>query len=228
MIGEIYLTDPDVVIKVKPNPRAKRLILRISNRDGQPTVTVPLGASQTQVETFVQNQRAWLRKHSKHITPPIILGYGDHIPLMGVPHELVLWQGKTIKAGDGVIAIPARKGDLAPRLKAYLKLLARDQLVPIAAETASNLGRQVSGYSFRDTRSRWGSCSSDGRLMFSWRLVMTPPAVLRYVAVHEACHLVEMNHSKRFWALVAEQMPEYASAQAWLRREGAHIQRIAL
>jgi predicted metal-dependent hydrolase len=75
----------------------------------------------------------------------------------------------------------------------------------------------------RDTRTRWGSCTSQGRLSFSWRLVLAPPAVLRYVAVHEVCHLLEANHQPPFWALVEQLMPDYREHRLWLRRQGSTL-----
>jgi hypothetical protein len=82
----------------------------------------------------------------------------------------------------------------------------------------------VARITLRDTRSRWGSCTADGALMYSWRLILAPPSVLDYVAAHEAAHLVEMNHSARFWALVERLCPDWQAERAWLRREGAALQ----
>ncbi|MBE0554766.1 MAG: M48 family metallopeptidase, partial [Rhodobacteraceae bacterium] len=85
---------------------------------------------------------------------------------------------------------------------------------------AGLLGRRVTGITLRDTRSRWGSCTAAGRLMFSWRLIMAPPAVLDYVAAHEAAHLVEMNHSPAYWAVVGRIFPGWQAQRGWLRRHG--------
>jgi predicted metal-dependent hydrolase len=87
------------------------------------------------------------------------------------------------------------------------------------------LGRRFSRLSLRDTRSRWGSCSSRGGLSYSWRLILAPPDVLDYVAAHEVAHLAEMNHSPAFWALVARLCPGYQAPRGWLRREGAGLHR---
>ena len=73
----------------------------------------------------------------------------------------------------------------------------------------------------RDTRSRWGSCSASGAMSLSYRLAFAPPEIMRYVVVHECCHIREMNHGPRFWKLVAEQFgPGYENARKWLSKNG--------
>jgi predicted metal-dependent hydrolase len=82
------------------------------------------------------------------------------------------------------------------------------------------IGRPYSRITLRDTRSRWGSCTADGALMYSWRLAMAPPAVLDYVAAHEVAHLAQMNHSPAFWAVVARLVPGHAAPRRWLKLHG--------
>jgi len=112
------------------------------------------------------------------------------------------------------------------RAKAFLKLRARDELAAASDRYAAMVGRSYTRLSFRDTRSRWGSCSSEGVLMYSWRLIMAPPAVLDYAAAHEVAHLVEMNHSPAFWAVVARICPDYEDYRGWLRKNGDVLHRV--
>ena len=91
------------------------------------------------------------------------------------------------------------------------------------AAAAAALGVHPTGLAIRDPRTRWGSCSSRGTLSFSWRLVLAPPEVLRYVAVHEVCHLVEPNHQPQFWALVERLLPGWREQRTWLRRHGSSL-----
>jgi predicted metal-dependent hydrolase len=100
---------------------------------------------------------------------------------------------------------------------------ARRVLSDEVAVAASALGVRVAALSIRDPRTRWGSCTSTGRLSFSWRLVLAPPEVLRYVAVHEVCHIVEPNHQPAFWALVERLMPGWRAQRLWLRRHGPEL-----
>ena len=103
-------------------------------------------------------------------------------------------------------------------------------LVAALAEAADRhsaaLGRPHAGIVLRDTRSRWGSCTSEGNLMFSWRLIMAPPRILQYVAAHEVAHLAEMNHSPDFWAVVERLFPDYGVCRRWLRENGDHLHRV--
>jgi predicted metal-dependent hydrolase len=91
------------------------------------------------------------------------------------------------------------------------------------AHHARRLGRAPRGISLRDPRARWGSCSADGNLMFSWRLALAPSAVLDYVVAHEVAHLAELNHSSRFWAEVGRLCPGYEAQRVWLRRHGPDL-----
>ena len=111
------------------------------------------------------------------------------------------------------------------KLRAFYKTMARDRLVQASDGYAKILGRSFSRITLRDTRSRWGSCTSDGNLMYSWRLIMAPPKVQNYVAAHEVCHLVEMNHSKAFWRQVAAIYPDYKQQQVWLQEHGSYLHR---
>ncbi|RMD90830.1 MAG: M48 family peptidase, partial [Alphaproteobacteria bacterium] len=102
---------------------------------------------------------------------------------------------------------------------------AREALAAACDRHAARLGRRYGRLSLRDTRSRWGSCSAEGNLNFSWRLVMAPPEVLDYVAAHEVAHLAEMNHSPAFWALVERLFPAHEAPRRWLRENGASLHR---
>lgn len=110
-------------------------------------------------------------------------------------------------------------------MEALLKRLARDQLGASVDRFAAALDRAPGRITLRDTRSRWGSCSSEGNLMFSWRLIMAPQRVLDYVAAHEVAHLMHMDHSPAFWSTVEDLFPDHRPERDWLRREGASLHR---
>ncbi|MGA8399465.1 MAG: M48 family metallopeptidase, partial [Stellaceae bacterium] len=105
----------------------------------------------------------------------------------------------------------------------HLKALARRDFAGRARALATQLGKSVTRVGVRDPKSRWGSCSSKGALSFSWRLVLAPEPVIEYVVAHEVAHLVEMNHSPRFWKVVANLVPDSAGPRTWLRRHRAEL-----
>ncbi len=112
---------------------------------------------------------------------------------------------------------------LGVRAAAFLREAARQRCLAATEVHAARLGQPFGRITLRDTRGRWGSCTAAGDLMFSWRLILAPDAVLDYVAAHEVAHLAEMNHSPRFWAAVARLCPDYAAQRDWLRQHGASL-----
>jgi predicted metal-dependent hydrolase len=119
--------------------------------------------------------------------------------------------------------VPGPMSAVSGRVAGFLRESARAACAEGVARHAAALGRHPGRISLRDPRSRWGSCTSRGDLMFSWRLAMAPAAVLDYVVAHEVAHLAEMNHSQRFWAAVARLCPDHAGPRDWLRRNGAGL-----
>jgi len=107
----------------------------------------------------------------------------------------------------------------------FLIKRAKAEISPRAMAYADRIGRRVSRISLRDPRSRWGSCTSDGALSFSWRLILAPEAVLDYVVAHEVAHMVELNHSHRFWAVVRDIAGDTRSAKVWLKEHGTRLHR---
>jgi hypothetical protein len=110
------------------------------------------------------------------------------------------------------------------RVTRYLKKQAKIDLTRSVNRHTEVLGVEYKVISVKDTRSRWGSCTADGQLSFSWRLIMAPPKVLDYVAAHECAHLLEMNHSAKFWTHVSRCVPDWKRQRAWLRTHGAGLQ----
>ena len=131
--------------------------------------------------------------------------------------------GRGIVLGETEIAVPGAPEQVGRKLHAWLKQLARSELAFASDSYAQALGRSYSKLTIRDTRSRWGSCTSQGGLMYSWRLIMAPAEVLSYVAAHEVAHLEEMNHSSAFWDTVARLYGDYKPPKSWLRREGHRL-----
>jgi predicted metal-dependent hydrolase len=126
----------------------------------------------------------------------------------------------------GVIVVGGTAAAVARRTTEFLQAEARRRIGLCARRHAALLGVQPRGIRLKDTRSRWGSCAPDGMLAFSWRLVMAPDWVLDYVVAHEVAHLQELNHSDRFWLLVAGLTPHRGAAVAWLKAHGPGLLRV--
>lgn len=128
------------------------------------------------------------------------------------------------RARAAVPAAPAGDGDAASRAaQARARRAARAPLVALVDRWAPVVGVVPQRVVVRAQRTRWGSASTRGTVSLNWRLVLTPPEVAEYVVVHELCHLVQMNHSPAFWALVEKHLPGYRGPRAWLREHGHAI-----
>lgn len=221
MAGSVYIGNPPIEVRLKRNPRAKRLTLRLSRTDGAATLTLPTRAPLREAEAFARKQEGWLRTQLSKLPDVTPLVHGGTIPYKGRPLIIEAAAGKSVRVEDDRILVGGPH--TGPRLQAFVKTGARNALVPAVEKYAARIERPFNRITLRDTRSRWGSCSAEGNLMFSWRLVMAPPVVLEYVAAHEVAHLLEMNHSQDFWDVVHFLMPDYQNHRNWLRQNGAGL-----
>lgn len=176
---------------------------------------------------FVRENADWLTEKLSQQCVPVPFEHGAEIPFRGRLHRiegLRTLRGVVIRRNQ-TIYVPGGRDHLARRLTEWLKEEARIALTAAATEHAIALGGQLNRITVRDQKSRWGSCSPDGNISFSWRLVMAPLVILDYVAAHEAAHLVQMNHSPAFWKLVARRVKEPMAATEWLRLNGLDLHR---
>ena len=214
--------DPPVEVMLRRSRRATRFSLRVSRTDGRVSLSLPLWAPEAEALAFLRDREDWVRRHLTAAPAPRRAAIGAEVPVCGVPRRILPAEGRAARFVDGVITVP--EGPRAgARIKALLTALARERLSRSVARHAEVLGRAPGRLTLRDPRSRWGSCSSRGDLMFSWRLIMAPPAVLDYVAAHEVAHLVEMNHSRAFWTVCARLCPDYRPHRDWLKTNGADL-----
>jgi hypothetical protein len=144
------------------------------------------------------------------------------VPYLGTDLLLRAEPGRTRvhRRGD-VLLVPA--GDPGAALERWYRRQARLEIAPRLDRAAAAIGKSHTKLTIRDQRTRWGSCSAAGAMSFNWRLLLAPDAVLEYVVRHEACHLAVMDHSPRFWALMAALMPGYQAPRRWLRDHGGTL-----
>lgn len=216
---------PDIPVVMRRSSRARRISLRVSRLDGRVTLTLPKGVREREGLEFVLEKADWLRKQLADRPDQVRVGLGSEVLLEGRRLQVVAGTGRQVRVSGGEIAVPGDPARAGAQVQGFLKEQARARLVAASDRYAARLGRPYARLTLRDTRSRWGSCSSKGALMYSWRLIMAPASVLEYVAGHEVAHLQEMNHSDRFWDLVEEIHGPYAAPRRWLRDHGEELHR---
>lgn len=215
--------DPPVSVTLRRSARARRLSLRVSRLDGRVTLSMPQRLPEAEAIAFVEEKQDWIRKHLAGRSPDRMPVFGAHLPFLGRELMIVPGQGRRAQVMDGALQVPGGPESVAAKVRAFLRLEAQMRLREASDRYAEALGVGYGRITLRDPRSRWGSCTSQGNLMYSWRLVMAPPEVLDYVAAHEMAHRLEMNHSERFWAHVARICPGHKAHRDWLRREGERL-----
>ena len=213
---------PDVTVMLRRSARARRMSLRVSRLDGRVTLSLPQAIGVDAAHAFLADKAPWVQRHLAVQPATVLPAPGVLLPVEGRPARIVAVSRGRARLVAGTIEVDAAR-PAPPQVAAVLKHAARDRLVRSCDAYAARVGRSYHRITLRDTRSRWGSCSSAGRLMFSWRLVMAPPEVLDYVAAHEVAHLRHMDHSRRFWALVGEICPGFEAHRRWLREEGTAL-----
>ncbi len=221
--GEIFL------VHLKPMAQARRMVMRMS-RDGRSfTMSVPPRQSRKRAIEFVEASRDWMRKALVKAGPALTFADGQSFPLRGIDVTIAA-TGKSrgvvrCEAETNIVHVPGQPEHLKRRLTDWLKREALAELEAVSSRYATAMQTKYAKLAVRDQKSRWGSCTSDGTLSYSWRLILAPPHVLDYVAAHEVAHLREMNHSPRFWRLVLTHCKEARVAKQWLKKNGQMLHR---
>jgi predicted metal-dependent hydrolase len=216
-----------VVVTVRLNPRARRLIVKVHPSTGEVSVVAPSRRSLDHAMEFARSESSWIARRLAFVPEPVDLEPGARIPFRGEDHAILatgrgpapVW----IDRGQRVIRIAGHGEHTPRRLLDFLKREARKAFDARALEYADHVGVVPKRITVRDTASRWGSCSTTRALSFSWRLILAPAFVLDYVVAH----LRHMNHGARFWALVRELVGDVEKPQAWLSKNGPLLHRYA-
>lgn len=233
---------PPYTVEEVISTRARQVRLEVRSATSVRLV-IPRHASKLAARAFLASRHSWIEEQCAKLQrraadTPLDSGLmrwdgNDHIPLRGVDHRVLL-TAATLKAPmvriePGALHLFAASSTLAmPRvlrghLVRALRHEAEKDAAPLLATEAARLGVNPRRLRLGDQRSLWGSCTADGSIQLSWRLIMAPPEVLRYVVIHEVCHLVHRDHSDAFWALVARQCPDYRPSYDWLRHHGLRL-----
>ncbi|OJX99987.1 MAG: metal-dependent hydrolase [Rhizobiales bacterium 62-17] len=223
------------VVTLKRTATTRRFTLRVRNATRDVVLTIPQRASIIEARDFAEKHAAWIGERLQKLPHPLPFVDGCIIPLRGIPHIIqhrpgargTVWvEGVTTAGGPALALCVAGKAEhLGRRVQDYLRTQALADLNVAAGAYAGKLGLTPKRISIRDSKTRWGSCSADGSLNFSWRIVLAPAFVLDYLAAHEVAHMVHLNHSPKFWTLTRRLCAETDRAEAWLDAHGTQLHR---
>ncbi len=207
--------------------RARRVSLRVDVARGCIVLVRPTRCPETLVTRFVTEKREWITKQLASLPPRMALSHGSELSLLG--ERCIISEHSTAKRGvwreGSTIYVSGAPEHLPRRLKDWLKAEARTIFSAWARDFAATLNVRVTRVALRDTRSRWGSCTRDGKLSLSWRLMLAPREIAAYVVAHEVAHLKHMNHSPVFWRVVESLVGNIKTPRVWLRHHGASLHR---
>lgn len=229
---EHHVAGRTLPLRIVENERARRLTLRIDAGGQSLRITVPPGLRRGEVEKFLDRHQGWLEQRLAKVPERPQVRPGIKIPLRGVPHLIVHEPGKrgTVVPGTDTtgptLVVHGDRLHLPRRLADFLKREARRDIEALVIKHTGTIGRRAKNIRFKDTSSRWGSCTADGSLSFSWRIMMAPAPVINYLVAHEVAHLKEMNHGPQFWKLCEELCPDTERCKTWLKKNGAALQAI--
>lgn len=211
---------------VRENSKARRLTLRLRpEAGGEIVLTVPLYHSKRQVLGFIEKSKPWLEKQVARILQKQPYTEGMVLPILGKHYELRYKPSQSFRSwwGEDHLLIHAPPDKFGISVQKSLHQVATQFLTTRTSLYASRLDKSVNRITLRDTRSRWGSCSPNGNISYSWRLIFAPESVADYLCAHEVAHLIEMNHSPQFWRIVEGFCPDYKDLRYWLRQNGKSL-----
>ena len=223
------------LVRVRRHRQARRYTLRIQSATREVVLTIPPRGTLKEAREFAQKHGGWIAARLDRLPEAAPFTDGVIVPLRGVPHRVAhrrdvrgtVWTEKDTR-GQRMLCVAGGAPHVDRRVSDYLRREAKRDLEAASLRFANALGVRIKRVAVRDQSSRWGSCSTTGSLSFSWRLILAPSSVLNYLAAHEVAHLVEMNHSARFWRLVQRLCPDHERAMVWLDVHGTDLHRYGL
>ncbi len=219
-----------LVYSVRISRRARRYRIIVSQEGVE--VVLPYGVQIEKARGILLDHADWVNKQvrkmerrqkrmgTQKLPPDVILLQGQPVRVVCSPSTAARPK-VDLQRSQGVINVHLPHGaarQTARILETWLRTQARPLIEKHVHDRVHDVGVQPVKVTIRDQRTRWGSCSSRGTVSFNWRLIMAPPEVMDYVVVHELCHLIEPNHSRRFWLRVNELLPDFREPRLWLKR----------
>jgi len=211
---------------LRRHKRARKVSLRLDQKNRQVILTTPNRFSLARAENFAYEHREWITEQLNKLPRSIPFAGGQVIPVLGKDYTLIhkgdRLRGLVERQGDNII-VPGAPEHIKRKLIKFLKEEMHHHVEIIAPIKASQIEKEINNITLRDQESRWGSCTTDGNLSFSWRLVFTPLDVLDYVVAHEVAHLAHMDHSQEFWETCDNLANDMDMARKWLKKNGHNL-----
>ena len=214
----------DFDIKVSKSSRAKRLTIRIDEKNHCPVLTIPKYCSKKQAFAFLESNRDWITNMLARLPAQQQFHNGESLSFFG--EEITIEQKNTYRGAvleEGILKIGGTKEFLHRRVTDFLKKETLERLSISSVEKAKILHAHLCSVQIKDTKSRWGSCSTQGNINYNWRICLAPLEVIDYLVAHEVSHLVHPDHSKAFWQTVASLCPTYKDCRHWLKIKGKEL-----
>jgi predicted metal-dependent hydrolase len=213
--------DEDIAYRIRRSDRARRVRVSVDAARGV-EVVLPPRVPERQAAAAVTELGPWIRRRLSELdhARAAVAARGDTVPYLGRTLAVRAEPGRSrVHRRDDVLLVPAG-APRGPALERWYRRAAREEIAPRLARACAQAGTDFTALTIRGQRTRWASCSRSGAMSFNWRLLLAPEPVLEYVVWHEVCHLEIMDHSPRFWALLARHCPDYRDHSRWLRRHG--------
>ena len=212
-------------VEIKRHARARHISLRLHSTKGRIVITLPLRGSIRASLQFLDAKKEWVLAQIDKLAPTNVLADGCIITVLGNPIRVIHAPGKRGMAWikEDKLYVTGDAEFLTRRVRDFLKSHAKKILSEMARSAALKIDKSILRIDIRDMHSRWGSCASDGRLCFSWRLILAPKEVCEYVVAHEVAHLAHLNHSAAFWKVVDSLHEDKEAAQNWLKKHGRDL-----
>jgi hypothetical protein len=185
-------------------------------------VVLPRRAPEREAAAAVAELRPWIERRMRDLkrAQAAVAARGNAVPYLGQMLATRAEPGRSRVHLRGSELLTPAGDQRVPALERWYRRAARDEVAPRLDRACALTGSSYSKLTIRGQRTRWASCSRNGSMSFNWRLLLAPEPVLDYVVWHEVCHLEVMDHSPRFWALLARHCPDYREQARWLRRHG--------
>lgn len=215
----------DLPLVIRVDPRARGLRLAVSPGGRHVRLTVPPGTRRPVAQAFLDSQRSWLADTVRRLVPPAVpFVPGTELPVEDGRLLLLSGRGRRARQEGDRLLVPGDDSLFAGRVQRWLRAEAQRRLEARTRALAADAGLRLAGVRVGDPRSRWGSCAPDGRIAYSWRLLLAPGFVQAALVAHEVAHLAEPNHGPAFWQLAETLLGgSHAPARAWLKANGPRL-----